>query len=201
MIKTVYFDLGNVLIFFSISQMLSQISHCTGLSTEQVQQIIFKTELRERYEKGLVNTAHLYETFRDQTPKAFTQKQLIAAFSEIFTPNTEVWKVVEQLKKANVRLILLSNTSESHFDYAYANYPVLKLFDHHVLSYKMGVWKPDPQIFHKALEHAQCAPNECFYTDDIPEFIESARQVGLPGEVFTTVPELKKHLRSRGYPL
>ena len=201
MIKTVYFDLGNVLIFFSVPKMLDQISRCTGLPLDQIQKLLIHTELRELYEKGLIDTEYVYNAFQQVAPKPFSIAQFTHAFSDIFTPNTELWPIIEQLKKRGVRLILLSNTSECHFHFASASYPILKSFDHAVLSYKLGVWKPDHRIFQNAMAHSECAPHECFYTDDIPEFIDSARKVGLQGEIFTDVPRLKQHLIERGCPL
>jgi len=197
-LRTVYFDLGNVLIFFSLPKLFSNLSHCTGLHAKEIETFFFKTDLRERYEKGVVSTEEVYQKFSAVAPKTFTLIEFTDAFSDIFTPNHEIWLLVKQLKQAGLRLVLLSNTSECHFEYADAHYPVLQLFDHKVLSYEVGVWKPDLGIFQHALKHAKCAPEECFYIDDISEFIESARKAGLPGEVFTDVSKLKQQLTERG---
>lgn len=198
MLKTVYFDLGNVLVFFSLPKMFAQLSRCSGLSPEEIRQLLFDTDLRELYETGLIDTEQLYLAILQHAPKSFSLPEFMAAFSDIFTPNTEILPVVEKLKKEGIRLILLSNTSECHFHYTYAHYPIVHQFDHHILSYEVGAWKPDPRIFQAALEHSHCAPEECFYTDDIPDFIASARKAGLPGEVFTDVPHLKQQLIRRG---
>ncbi len=195
-LKTLYFDLGNVLVFFSLSKMFQQMGKCTGMTPVEVKHLLFETNLRELYEKGLIHTQDLYRAFQNRTTKSFTLAEFTHAFCDIFTPNTELWEWIGELKQKGLRLILLSNTSEGHFDYSSAHFPVLNLFDHKVLSYKEGVWKPDPKIFQKALEHANCAPNECFYTDDVPEFIESAKKVGLPGAVFTTTEKLKNDLKN-----
>jgi HAD superfamily hydrolase (TIGR01509 family) len=188
--KTIYFDLGNVILFFSLPKMFSQLGKCSGLSSEKTKELLFHTPLRERYEKGEITTKTLYQAFRHEAVKPFTLAEFTHAFSDIFTPNTELFPLIEELKAKGTRLILLSNTSESHFQFALKNYPILKLFDHYILSYKLGVWKPDVRIFQKALEVAHCAPNECFYTDDIAEFIESASKVGLAGHTFTDAPSL-----------
>lgn len=197
-LKTVYFDLGNVLVFFSLPKMFAQLSHCTGLDAEELEKLLYGTELRQLYETGKIDTEYLYQVFRKIAPDPFTLPDFMTAFADIFTPNRELWPVVEQLKQQGVRLILLSNTSECHFNYVYSHYPILHHFDHKILSYEVGAWKPDPQIFQKALIHAQCAPEECFYIDDVPEFITAARNVGLRGEIFTDVPTLKQQLNHFG---
>jgi len=198
MIKTVYFDLGNVLIFFSMPKMLSQLSNCTGIPVPKIKQLLLKSNLRELYEKGLIDTDQLYKTFVHHAHKSFSLHEFMINFSDIFTPNTEIIPIIKSLKKEKIRLILLSNTSECHFNYAYSHYPILQEFDHKILSYEMGVWKPDSSIFEKALTFSECEKEECFYTDDISHFIKSARRVGLPGEIYTDVPSLKGHLSERG---
>lgn len=198
LLKTVYFDLGNVLIFFSYPKMIQQVATCTGLKPIEIQRLLFDRNLRETYETGKIDSAELYSIFQKLSPFRFSFVELMEAFSDIFTPNINLWPIVERLKKEGIRLILLSNTSECHYNYIYSHYPILQLFDHKILSYEVGACKPDPLIFQKALALSNCSPNECFYTDDIPEFIAGARKEGLPGEIFTDIPNLKNQLIARG---
>jgi glucose-1-phosphatase len=197
MLKTIFFDLGNVLIFFSHPKMFQQVAECTGLSQDAIRKILVDEKIQQYYELGEIQTSHVYQIFKNRSPKEFELPELINAFSDIFTPNTALFPLVEQLKKT-FQLILLSNTSECHFNRALADYPVLGLFDDFVLSYQVGAMKPSEKIFIHALSKAGCDSKECFYIDDIPEFIDGARKVGLEGVVFTGVPALKKALAVRG---
>lgn len=201
MIKTIYFDLGNVLIFFSFPKMLEQIATLSGLKGSDIEKIFFQTDLRKLYETGKIQTRDLYQALLSHSSKPFTQKAFEWAFSNIFTPNLELWPLVSQLKEKGVRLILLSNTSECHFHFAQEHYPILKQFDELILSYEVGAWKPEAEIFQTALQRAHCKAEECFYTDDVPEFIQAAQESGLNGEVFTTTEQLKQALSRRGCPL
>lgn len=198
MIKTIFFDLGNVLIFFSREKMFKQIAACTGLQPAALQELFFKQGWLEEYETGKISTLDMFQLIQTVSPKSFEPEELFDAASNIFTLNQEICPLVENLKAHGIRLVLLSNTSECHFTRTQVDYPILQLFDDFILSYKVGAAKPDPQIFKKALQSANCSPEHCFYTDDIPEFIASAKTVGLNGEVFTSVPLLKTHLFSRG---
>ena len=198
MLKTVYFDLGNVLCFFDHPKMFGQIAKCCGLSLETVKQILLDHQLQESYELGKIDSEGVYRYFKSRSPKQFSLPELIEAISNIFTPNKELWPVVEQLKKEGLRLILISNTCESHFNRVYSHYPVLRLFDKKILSYEIGTLKPDARIFQKALSLAECELSECFYTDDVPLFVTGARKAGLDAELYTTVPSFKTHLQQRG---
>ena len=198
-LKTVFFDLGNVLVFFSFPKMLDQIGNLSGMTSQRVKELLFDTNLRERYEKGQIGTNEVFKVFQSHAKGPCSLDEFKEAFCNIFTPNLELWSVVEELKAKGLRLILLSNTSEGHFEYCEKHFSILKLFNHKILSYKVGAWKPDEKIFKKALEVAQCLPEECLYIDDVPEFIESAAKLGLPGIVYQDTVNLKTVFNKRLY--
>lgn len=179
MLKTVYFDLGNVLFFFDHNQMINQVAQCCDLNPTQVKQLAFQQKLQESYEKGTITSEELYRYFKTLSSHPFSFRDFMEAISNIFTPNTALWPTVERLKQEGIRLVLISNTCESHYNFVYSHYPILRLFDEKILSFELGLLKPDPRIFRKALFYRQGNPDECFYTDDIPPNVESARKEGL----------------------
>ena len=195
--KTMYFDLGNVLVFFCYKKMIGQIAEVSGLSTPEVQELLLHKKMQEDYESGRIGAEHLYTQFARLGKRSFSLLEFFNAASDIFTPNEEIFPIVRSLKKQGIRLVLLSNTNECHFNRVYSHYPILREFDEMILSFQAGACKPNPLIFHKALAVAGCPKSECFYTDDIPEFIASARKVGLDSEVYSSVGELKRHLAER----
>jgi putative hydrolase of the HAD superfamily len=67
-----------------------------------------------------------------------------------------------------------------------------------VLSYEVKAMKPDPRIYAAAVEAARCAPQECFFTDDIPEYVEGARRAGIDAVVFEGQEALERELAARG---
>lgn len=177
--------------------MLLQISECTGLSVPQIQDLLNSQNLRERYETGEVDSNLLYQIFQSSAKKPFTAREFYYAASDIFTPNEPIYPLVYSLKEQGLRLVLLSNTSPAHFEFISNRYPVLNHFDAKILSYEVRACKPDPHIYRAAIEAALCSPQECFYTDDIPEYIEGAKEHGIDAEIFQDVPTLKMHLSKR----
>ena len=196
-----YFDLGNVLVFFSHEKMYNQLSQLSGLSSDAIRAMLSHKEMQGRYETGKISTEELYQHFTKASKKSFLLSEFTHAASDIFTPNEELFPVVKDLKRQNIRLILLSNTSECHFNQVWKLYPILKEFDDWVLSYKTGACKPHPLIFQKALSLANCPHERCFFVDDIREFVEAAKKEGLDSEVFLSVHLLKKQLKERGVSL
>lgn len=193
--QTVFFDLGNVLVFFDLDRMVRQLASCTQIPEQLLKEQSF--QLRKtfyQYEEGCLTTQELYQHLRSRTSHVFSLEDLQLAISDIFTPNLELWPIVEKLKNQGSKLVLISNTNESHFQFIQSRYPILNQFDRFILSYKVKACKPQPEIYQRALEEAQ---GNTFYTDDIPEFIEAGRLAGLDAEVFTDVPTLQHHLIAR----
>jgi len=57
--------------------------------------------------------------------------------------------------------------------------------------------KPQPEIYRAALALAQCRPEECFFTDDIPEYVEGARRLGIDAVQFESGEQIERELRAR----
>lgn len=192
--NTIFFDLGNVLIFVHFDQLIDNLHTITGIDPKKIIHALEDLELRKKIETGELLFEQLYELMQKSAPKKFSLADLEKAYSEIFTPNYALWPLVETLSSQKKELILLSNTSDRHFEYAKKNYPVLKHFDHMILSYEVGAMKPDEKIFQEALKRATSSKEECFYIDDIPEFIEKAQTLGLKGMVYKSPEEVEKTL-------
>jgi len=195
--KTVIFDLGNVLVFFNLEKIYSQVSAISGISPQAIQELLIQRKLHGAYESGKISSEGLYKIFLSASAKFFTQEDFFFAASDIFQPNEPMIPLLTALKKKGFRLVLLSNTSPAHFEFLTHRLPILKLFDAKILSFEVGALKPHHRIYSAAIEAAQCSPHECFYTDDIPEFIIAARTHGIDAEIFTDAPKLQSHLEKR----
>jgi glucose-1-phosphatase len=194
--RTLFFDLGNVLIYFDHLKMCKQVAEYTGLDLKFVQEFMHK--YGDPYEHGHINSLQLHKEISLLAKKPLDFDTLMLAISDIFEPNHPVIAIALSLKEKGHRLFLLSNTCEAHFAQARKQFPFLNLFDGFVLSYEVGARKPEKKIYEKALEIAGCRNEECFYTDDILPYIESARSLQIDAEQYTTPEELTQHLNARG---
>jgi HAD superfamily hydrolase (TIGR01509 family) len=67
-----------------------------------------------------------------------------------------------------------------------------------VLSYELGLAKPDRAIFEAACQHAGVPPEATAFFDDVPAFVEGALAAGMKGRVFRDVPGFEADLRELG---
>ncbi len=85
----------------------------------------------------------------------------------------------------NFRLILLSNTNEIHYNYFEPECRELfSLFGKKYFSYRLGLRKPDPEIFRRVLEESAVSAGECLFIDDVKANTDSAAALGIDTYLF-----------------
>ena len=197
-LKFLYFDLGKVLVDFSVEQMFRQLGEVAGVEPGRVEEVLFDGELQQQYETGQISGPEFYEAFCRQTGTRPDYDALRWAGSAIFELRVTMVPVVAQLYRAGHRLGILSNTCESHWEYCTRRYQILdELFTVHALSFRIGVAKPAATIFHAAAELAGVQPQEIFYVDDHAPHVAGARAVGFDAVQYTSTPQLVADLRDR----
>ena len=197
--KFIYFDLGNVLLGFDHQRMLDQVAETTGAEVEMIRRVLFDEGLYEQYETGKLSSQAFYKQFCQQTSTCPGYDALAAAASDIFWMNLSILPVVAGLIEAGYRLGVLSNTCEVHWQYCLRRFRILREgLDTHALSYEIGARKPDRAIYEGAAKRAGVAPEEIFFTDDIADHIDAAREFGFDAVQYTSTPELVDELWRRG---
>jgi glucose-1-phosphatase len=194
-----YFDLGMVLLRFSVQRMCRQMSAVAGVDPERIREVVFTGPLDHDYELGLISTRQFYENFCAQTDSRCDYDALTWAATDIFELNPSMLPVVAALRQAGYRLGVLSNTCELHWTHCVRQYRIVgDSFAVHALSYQIGAAKPDAAIFRAAAALAGVAPQEIFFVDDIAGHVAGARAVGFDAVQYTSTPELVADLRRRG---
>jgi putative hydrolase of the HAD superfamily len=198
--KFLYFDLGNVLLFFDHRRAARQLAELAGVDEREVFEYVFASDLNSRCDAGLVSGPEFAAEFRERFPCPADDAAIYRAASEIFHVNVPMKAIVGRLRDAGYRLGILSNTCDMHFDwFASGRYePIPEAFDVIVLSYQLRLSKPDRAIYEHAAHQAGVAPEDVFDTDDIPANVEGARAAGFDAVLFTSAAEYAAELRKRG---
>jgi putative hydrolase of the HAD superfamily len=197
MIRSIVFDLGNVILGFGNTLILSRLSRLTSVPPEEFLRFIFKDDLESRFDCGMVSPEDFFRTVQERFALPVTYEEFKQLFCDIFTPVPGMEQLVRSLKK-DYRLSLLSNTNALHFEFAQKKFPVIDEFGHFFLSYELGMRKPDRKIFQKVIDYYGCAPQEIMYTDDISEYVAAAQGLGIHAVRFTGTMPFVQELRSAG---
>jgi epoxide hydrolase-like predicted phosphatase len=198
LIKTIIFDLGNVLVPFDFKRAYAQMEPLCPYAAVEIRARLRSTDLVQRYETGQLTTHAFIDQLTALLELRVTHDEFRQLWSSIFLPPTLVPESLLAGLKRKYRMLVLSNTNELHFEMVEANYPVVRHFDEFVLSHKVGAAKPSARIYEAALEKAGCRPEECFFTDDLLPFVEGARRAGIDAVQFLNVAQLEADLTARG---
>ena len=198
MIKTVIFDLGKVIIPFDFTRGYRGLEQVCAIPAAEIPKRIGATDLVHRFESGLVEPRDFVDQLTRMLDLRVNYDQFCDIWSSIFLPDPLVPESLLEGIGRRYRLLLLSNTNAIHFPMLLKNYPLLRHFHATVLSYEVRALKPSPVIYRQAIARAQCRPEECFFTDDIADYVAAARREGIDAVQFESSAQVERELRARG---
>ena len=197
-IKAVFFDLGGVILRTEYQAPRQHLAERFGMDYDDIDKVVFGggpygsaarasigeiTE--ERHWQNVMKTLKL--------PASETER----VREEFFAGDVIDHEIVEFLRsiKPKYKTGLISNAWSGLRDYIVRE-KFDNAFHHMVISAEVGVAKPDPKIYHIALEQLQVKPKEAVFVDDFIENINACEKVGMKGIHFkdsqSTLQQLKK---------
>ena len=197
MYKAIIFDLGKVLVHFDFNRGYRELEGLCPYPAAEIPKRLGSTGLVARFETGLIQPHDFVEQLSRILDLHVDYDRFCRIWSCIFAETLVPESMLEGLA-ARYRLLLLSNTNAIHFEMIRQSYPMIRHFHHLILSYEVKAMKPRPEIFHAAVARAGCRPEECFFTDDMAEFVEGAQKVGIDAVQFRSAEQLAEELKSRG---
>lgn len=198
MIRTIIFDLGKVIIPFDFKHAYERLGPMCRYAPDEIPERLRNHDLVHRLESGAVEPREFLRELSEILELKCEYDEFCEIFGSIFATETLIPESFLAALRERYRLLLLSNTNAIHFEFVEREYPILAQFHRHILSFRVGAMKPSPKIYEAALEAADCAPEECFYTDDIPAYVEGARSHGIQAVVFQDCQQIQRELRDRG---
>jgi len=199
MTRVLLFDMGNVLVRFDSRIALAKLAPRTAYSPDQMIQLMKDWGAIWDYECGWLETQQFFTAICSHLNLCdLTLPEFMSIWSSIFFDDMLISPDTLRSLRRQHRLMLLSNTNAMHFDFIRHKFPVVSEFDETLLSYQLGLMKPDPRIFAEAVARARCEPSEIFFIDDIEENVQAALSVGIPGTRFESEEQLLRELKERG---
>ncbi|WP_250473154.1 HAD-IA family hydrolase [Caballeronia sp. GAFFF1] len=205
-IKAVVFDFGGVLIDWNREYLYKQLIPDEAerrwfLDNVCKMDWVVQQDGGQSVEEG---TAELVAQYPEHEPliRAFYARwqEMVAGVLE------EGVELVDRLDAAGVPLFGLTNWSAETFPYAWERFDVLRRFKEIVVSGRVGLVKPNPQIF--ALMRAEIEkhlpgiePHELVFIDDNAANAQAATDLGWHGVHHTGAQETEAKLRALGVPV
>lgn len=199
-IKVVLFDLGNVLVDFDYSTAAKRILNFCNKSPQELYDFFFSSELTLIFEEGKIAPEDFFNKVKEALGLKISYAAFIPIWNEIFflsAKNRAVYSLANRLR-LRYQVSMLSNINILHYEYLKKSFPVFNVFHPVFASCELGVAKPNPLIYQRVLEALGVSPETVFYTDDRPELIKSAQELGMKAFIFKGVNQLKDDLLSAG---
>ena len=198
-IDTIFFDLGRVIIDFDhlriARRLLEKEVRKSDILPEELFSWLFDGDQGRcsLFDRGHVSAREFFVQVRNTYDLKLDFYEFSTIWNENFREILEVSRLIEELS-SRYPLYLISNTNPLHFEYIVEHFPVLKHFQSFILSYREGLCKPDPKIYHAAITRAGTQAHRSLYIDDIEAFVRAAGKMGFHTIHFTSPENLKNRL-------
>jgi len=201
MVKAIVFDMGGVLLLNRIEELLEKLAEVLQIDLETLK------STREKHVKelliGAMTTREFIKLLRSKTGLEMKDEEILKiwkqSYLEVMQINEELFEIVEKLK-GKYSIGLISNLPDLH---AQINIErgLFRLFDPCLLSYKVGLAKPDKAIFKLLLQKLGLEARECIFIDDRAENLETPKELGFKTVHYESPAQLATELKNMGVEL
>ena len=197
-IEAILFDLGKVLIDFNFETGVQALHAACSISRTRLDEVLWDADWVRRYERGEISTSQFHNYLCETADLSMDLSAFCDTWSSVFLPDPIISQELLETLKRRYPLVLVSNTNEAHIDFVRSNYRILDYFDHFIFSYEVGSLKPERKIFEEAIKIAGHPPESLFFTDDRPENISAAAELGMTAHQFKGEEGLVDALQQAG---
>jgi putative hydrolase of the HAD superfamily len=196
-IRLIISDFGGVICTFDYRIFCERLAHRIQRTDEQILAAVFGDHLQADFETGKLSGSEYHRTVMARLDADVPYGEFHAMYGDIFT---EIPATCDLLRRLSARypLYLLSDTNEIHFNYVRETVAALSVFDEFIVSYQVGVMKPDPRIYQEALRRSGLPPGACLFVDDRPANVQGAARLGIHAVQFESPAQLATDLLRLG---
>jgi putative hydrolase of the HAD superfamily len=200
-IRSVIFDVGNVFVRWSPSEVIWRSFDLEPGSEENLRRVeaIFHSPVWISLNLGQLTQLEAeaaYQTqlglTRDETAKLFFH---VIDHQELID-GTEA--IARRLKQAGYQVLGLTDNVQEIVAHLKSRYQFWKLFEGAVVSAEVGLIKPNEAIFRHMIEMYGLTPSQTVFLDDVQANVDSARSIGMEARLFTTASRCEQDLRALG---
>lgn len=195
--ELITFDLGNVLTLVDEGPAIREFARLSKRDEKAIFEACYSPAAKKVLETGQVTFREFVKRVGSALGLGLTYERFLKIFEGSLTPNEPIFDLVEAVA-ARYRVALCSNTSEPHWMLERTRLPFGKRFDPAVVSYEVGVMKPDRRIYDAISDRSGIPHARIVFIDDMPANVEGALTTGIQAIHFTGVAQLRIDLARLG---
>ena len=197
-ITTIFFDIGGVCLSNAWDhEQRQQVARQLGFDYES-----FDTRHRQvvdALERGQLTLDEYLQWTLFYEPRSFSHEDVVRAIQQLSTPFSDTLKIVKALRDSGRYLLAtINNESRELNEYRIQRFELSNLFTAFFSSCYLGLVKPLPEHYRRAMQITHRQPDECLYIDDRPMNVEVARILGMHPIQFKDAGQLEAELRAAG---
>lgn len=178
MIKTIIFDIGNVLADFSWEPFFRSFGFPEEVFEKLTRATVKSPEWNE-LDRGEWSTEKIIASFIANDPSIKAEiTQVFQDVNAMVTKRDYAIPWILHLKEAGYRVLYLSNLGEITHAHCQDALSFIPYTDGGILSYEVKVIKPQPAIYQALIDKYDLKPEECVFVDDMKENVEAAAKMG-----------------------
>ena len=190
MIKNIIFDIGGIILDDSVENL----SKIFSKDMSKVYKKIYSGNFKKCLLGNLSITEYVKEFENDKDYK-YISEILEYSKQKIMMPViTENLEYISNLKNRGYHIYILSNLTEETYDYLNSIIDINKYFDGSVFSFKVGIRKPDKEIFNLIVNRYSLNINETIFFDDKEIIVNEAIKSGLKAKIFRCINDVEIEL-------
>jgi putative hydrolase of the HAD superfamily len=156
-------------------------------------------EVVGEFEAGRLSLHDYLESVIFYCPRSFSREEIVAFMFSQSEPFPESLDIARELaRRPGLRLMTLNNESAELNLHRIAAFGLREMFTAFLSSCWLGVRKPQPVIFERALQIVQVKPERAVFIDDREQNLTPAKALGLQTIHFTDADGLRESLKSLG---
>ncbi|MDO4291783.1 MAG: HAD family phosphatase [Eubacteriales bacterium] len=198
MIRTVIFDIGNVLAGYVWRSFFEK----QGISGERLERLAKATVQNEdwnEYDRGCTDDEGMLRLFAENDPEIEPLiRSALADFDGLVVPFSYAVPWVKALKEKGYQVLVLSNFSSKALRECWHALDFLPYTDGGILSFREKLIKPMPEIYRLLLDRYCLKPEECVFMDDTARNVEAARAAGIHAFLFENYEQAVRQLAELG---
>lgn len=179
---TLFLDIGGIMLTNGWDRNSRKLAEkAFGLEGEHEEIAVRHEAFFDVYELGKLSLDDYLDRVFFYRQRSFTPEDLKTFLYEQSQPLPDMLDFLRRLKaRYNLRTIAVSNEGRELAVYRVKKYHLGDFIDSFIVSSFVHLRKPDPQIYHLALDMAQVPPSEVVYLEDRILSIEAAESLGMP---------------------
>lgn len=198
MIKAICFDLDGVYFLNGKSNFIKSLIKL-GVSEDEAKRVFLKSDqMNKQYKLGKMTDDEFWTWALNEWNVSLSVKEIIDLLIEGYETNEPAVKYVKDVRNAGYRTVICSNNFPARINGLQQKFGFLNDFDVVVLSYEVGIDKPNKEIFQSLVEKTGVKPDEIVYSDDDDSKMLGASELGIQTFLYTDFEAFIQRLKNLG---